>query len=109
MTRADWALINCASRLLKPDGILAVHVSNQYLNLQPVVAAAAASLEKEAVLVSNEDDHPKGIYAAAWILLGNPESLEGQPKIEEAGRLLRPARYQALWTDDRSELFRLLK
>jgi SAM-dependent methyltransferase len=96
-------------RQLKPDGILAVHVSNQYLNLQPVVAAAAASLEKEAVLVSNEDDHPKGIYAAAWILLGNPESLEGQPKIEEAGRILRPARYQALWTDDRSELFRLLK
>jgi SAM-dependent methyltransferase len=96
-------------RELKPDGILAVHVSNQYVNLQPVVAAAAASLAKKAVLVTNEDDHPKGIYAAAWILLGDPQALDGRPKIEEAGPILPPAKYQALWTDDRSGLFRLLK
>ena len=30
-------------RKLKPSGVLAVHVSNKYLNLQPVVRAAAAS------------------------------------------------------------------
>jgi SAM-dependent methyltransferase len=96
-------------RELKPDGILAVHVSNQYVDLQPVVAAAAAALRKEAVLVANQDDHPNGVYAAAWILLGSPQVLDGQPKIEEAGRILPPAKYQALWTDDRSGLFRLLK
>ena len=59
-------------RHLKPGGVLAVHISNKYLNLEPVVAAAAAWLDKEAVLISNPDDHQNGVYAATWILVGDP-------------------------------------
>jgi hypothetical protein len=96
-------------RELNPNGVLAVHVSNKYLDLEPVVAAAAAVLEKEAVLITNENDPSKGIYAATWILLGSRQALAGLPGIEEAGRILPPGKNEELWTDDYSDLFRLLK
>src|SRR5262249_8388778 len=44
---------------LRPGGILAVHISNRYLYLEPVVAAAAETLGKEAVIINNPDDHTK--------------------------------------------------
>ncbi len=96
-------------RHLKPDGVLAVHISNKYLNLEPVVAAAAAWFNREAVIVNNLDDHPKGIYAASWILVGSRTGFLGQPRIEKAGTILAPARKGVLWTDDYSSLLKLLK
>jgi len=96
-------------RHLKPDGILAVHISNKYLNLEPVVSAAATALAKEAVMVNNEDDHANGIYAATWILLGDYRAFTGGRRIEQAGTVLAPAGKKYLWTDDYSSLLRLLK
>jgi SAM-dependent methyltransferase len=96
-------------RHVKPDGLLAIHVSNQYLNLTPVVEAAAASLKKEAVIINNNDDHAQGVYAASWIVLGNSPAFYGHQKIEESGTILPPARQGDLWTDNYSSLFRILK
>jgi hypothetical protein len=96
-------------RHLKPRGVLAVHISNKYLDLEPVVAAAAAWFDKEAVLISNLDDHRKGVYAASWILVGSRAGFLGQPRIEKAGTILAPAKTRALWTDDYSSLLKILK
>ena len=96
-------------RHVKPDGLLAIHVSNQYLNLTPVVQAAAASLKKEAVIINNNDDHAQGVYAASWIVLGNSPAFYGHQKVEESGAILPPARQRDLWTDNYSSLFRILK
>ena len=96
-------------RQLKPDGVLAVHVSNKYLDLQPVVAAAAADLGKEAVLIQNAEDPPKGITAAIWILVGNPAGFEGQRQIEAKGLIIFPPSRDRLWTDDYSNLFAALR
>ena len=96
-------------RHLRPDGILAVHISNKYLNLQPVVASAAAWLNKEAVIVTNPDDHQKGVYAATWVLLGSRAGFAGQQRIEKAGAILAASGTKNLWTDDYSSLLRALK
>ena len=96
-------------RHLKPDGVLAVHVSNQYLNLEPVVDAAAASLRKQVIRIDNKDDHPRGIYSATWILMGSPERFYGREKIGEAGTVLPATETFAVWTDDYSSLIRILK
>jgi hypothetical protein len=96
-------------RHLKPDGILAVHISNKYLNLDPVVSAAATALHKEAVMVNNDDDHGNGVYAATWILLGDHDAFAGARKIEQAGTVQAPAGTKYLWTDDYSSLLRILK
>lgn len=94
---------------LKPDGVLAVHISNSYLDLRPVVAGAAANLGKEAVLIQNLDDHPRGISVAVWVLLGDPAKFEGQRDIERKGAILLPGAKNRMWTDDFSNLFEALK
>ncbi len=95
-------------RHLKPGGVLAVHISNQFLNLVPVVAGAASSLGKEAVRIKNEPDGARGISRATWILVGNPEGFLGKAEIEKAGTVLDSTFPQILWTDDYSSLFKVL-
>ncbi len=96
-------------RHLKPAGVLAVHISNKYLDIEPVVASAAVALGKEAVSITNADDHQKGIYAASWILVGTPSGFAGHKDIERAGTVLPTVGVANLWTDDYSSLLRILK
>ncbi len=86
-------------RHLKPDGMLAVHVSNQYLNLAPVVQGAAAFLGKHSVIVNSPDDHANGIYRASWILIGNQNDSRRQSDIEGVGEL--PTQRQEFHSVDR--------
>jgi SAM-dependent methyltransferase len=106
LTREAFALY---FRQLKPDGVLALHISNQYLNLQPVVEAAAVDAGKEAILVNNDDNQREGIYAASWILLGNPGGFYGKREMEAAGAILLPLGRQRLWTDNYSSVLKVLK
>jgi lipid-A-disaccharide synthase-like uncharacterized protein len=96
-------------RRLKSDGVLALHISNQYLDLRPVVEAAAREIGKEAILVNNADDHPQGIYAASWILMGSQQGFYGRHEMEAAGAILHPSPNERPWTDDYSSLFHILK
>ena len=96
-------------RHLRPDGILAVHISNRHLNLAPVVSAAAARLGKDAVLISNQNDRPNGISLANWVLLANHEVFGGLPSIGKVGQLLAASGNEKLWTDSYSSLFAVLK
>lgn len=96
-------------RHVKSDGVIAVHVSNQFLDLEPVVEAAASALDKEALSISNGDDYPDGIFATNWILVGNPEAFAEQPELADAGAQLTASRRDVLWTDDYSSLFKILK
>ncbi len=97
-------------RHLKSDGVLAVHISNQYLNLQPVVAGAASCLGKEAIIVNRDVEKNKGVYPATWVLLGSRDGFLAQSEIEKAGHVLPEtgANIQ-LWTDNYSSLWRILK
>ncbi len=94
---------------LRPDGILAVHISNRYLDLEPVVAAAAQKLGKEAVLINNPDDHANGIFVARWVLLANRGVLPGLPSVEKAGKPVTASGRVKLWTDSYSSLLPVLK
>ena len=46
-------------RHLKPEGILAVHTSNTYLNLSPVVQLLAQEAGCDAQMIINDDEHRK--------------------------------------------------
>ncbi len=56
-------------RHLKPDGILAIHTSNTYLDLNPVVQLLADDARYPARLITNSDDHRKLIDASDWVLV----------------------------------------
>jgi SAM-dependent methyltransferase len=95
-------------RHLKPDGILAVHISNRYLKLAPVVKLAAAESGKPAWQVDSADDDLREIYAASYVLVSARPGFFNAPLLR--GKLLPIAVPSSLreWTDNYSTLWPLL-
>ena len=60
-------------RHLKPGGILAIHTSNTYLDLNPVVQLLADDAHYPARLITNDDDLRKLIDASDWVLVTRNE------------------------------------
>jgi SAM-dependent methyltransferase len=95
-------------RHLKPDGILVVHISNRYLNLQPVLAGEIKEIGKIGRVVDTEDDDTQDLFGATWVLIRNPAFGFSQ-SITNSSSDLAKARQIRLWTDDYSNLFQILK
>jgi len=97
-------------RHLKPGGILAVNVSNKHLDLRPVMERGAAAVGRIALFYSydapEEDSFCKN---ADWVLIAEPNVRETQPKLFAAGQVLKPYTGFRAWTDDFSNMFRILK
>jgi SAM-dependent methyltransferase len=94
-------------RHLKPDGILAIHVSNRYLDLEPVVTAAAQALRKAARVVDEHED-TSVCFATAYVLLANREAVLEDAAFATARTPYLDSRVPA-WTDDYSNLFYILR
>lgn len=94
-------------RHLKPDGILALHVSNAHLDLEPVVDKLGITLGKHATLVSSAEDDVEEIYSSDWVLMTSQPLTS--PEIEEAAGKLRSNPDMRVWTDDYNNLFQILK
>jgi SAM-dependent methyltransferase len=95
-------------RHLKPDGILAVHISNRYLDLAPVLAGEAQVTGKIGRVVETEDDDSQDLFGTTWVLIRNPGTGFSQ-EIQGRSFDLAHARKVRLWTDDYSNLFQILK
>jgi hypothetical protein len=94
---------------LKPGGILALHISNQHLNLKPIVWQLADMIGKEGLIFyyTSEDIRSK---PSLWILLTNNQDFLQNPdvlKFSSPREVDTPA--IRLWTDDYSNLFQVLK
>jgi hypothetical protein len=97
---------------VRPDGIVAFHVSNRFLDLIPVVARLAREHGAHAVLVSDVEDDDDGSRRSRsdWVLVSRDPAALKRPAIAEAGA--RPAEDQPAWrtwTDDYSNLIQILK
>jgi len=111
------------SRHLVDDGILAIHLSNQYLDLPPVVVQLAEHLGLDYALIEDnrksdrdakhgplaESDRDLGLYSSTWILIAALEGTldaevirSGTSEPDEVPEGLR------LWTDDSTSLFPIL-
>ena len=98
-------------RHLKPQGVLAVHVSNGYLDLPPVVKAAARALGTRAVEVTSPEDQANAISRATWMLVEPPGARDGIAGIAEAAHSSEESEDKVVraWTDDYSNLIEILK
>jgi len=97
-------------RHLKADGVIAVHVSSQHLNLPLVVCKAAEHFRMEAVLIEDTDDDEMGIMASDWVLLTNNERFLAQNPVKQAA--VEPEgdfEDIRLWTDDYVNLFQIFE
>jgi hypothetical protein len=94
---------------LKPDGILAFHTSNSYLQLAPVVKQLANSFGYPARLIENEPDEDNLISTADWVLVTRNRQFLDLPIIERGQQSIRiPAGFRP-WSDDYNNLFQILK
>lgn len=101
--------IEVYARHLAPGGIVAIHISNRFLDLKPVLANIA---EATGLTVRHVADSPSDDVAASstdWVLLAR------DPKAFEVGELakraepLATAPQMSLWTDNFNNLLDVLK
>jgi len=95
-------------RHLRQDGILAVHISNRYLDLQPVLLGETKAAGKAARVVDTEDDDTQDVFGATWVLMASATT-GFTPDELGASAPVRTERSVRLWTDDYSNLFQILK
>jgi len=94
---------------LAPDGIIAAHITNLHLDLQPVFWQLAKEYGLSTVRVNYEGDSNGG-YASHWILLARNPGLLNIPAMQDhAVDLNGYSTNLKLWTDDYSNLFQILK
>jgi len=92
---------------MRSDGILAVHITNLYVDLTDVVRNAASAIGMHAVLFS---EYPENWYLNGndWVLMGNSTLLYSSDTRDRQSDwpsdIPRPIR----WTDDFSNLFDVL-
>lgn len=96
-------------RVLRPGGILAVHVSNEYLRLAPVVRGAAEALGKEAVLVHQAPDTSRAEESSDWVLVTGNATFLADPVVREAATPWTEEDSPILWTDRRASLLPVLR
>ncbi len=99
-------------RHMKPDGIVAFHVSNRFLDLVPVVARIAEEHGAHAVLVQDdpEEDDPSGRSRSDWVLVSRRgEALAAKPIAEKDSTPAQDRPDWRTWTDDYSNLIEILK
>lgn len=114
LTKEAFALYD---RHLKTNGVLAVHVSNRYLNLEPVVTNLAREFDYQLAVISY-DEAPEDefdeeaewwIYSSTWILLTRSADIL---KAEAIARAMSPPKTNditiPLWTDDFASVFQIL-
>ena len=96
-------------RHLGPEGMLAFHLTNRFLQLPPVVLANARALGLHAVLVHDEAEQSDALRRTDWVLVGRDTARLQHPNIMQA--VLAPAVIPGLrpWTDDFNNLLLILK
>jgi len=97
-------------KLLKPDGVLAVHISNRYLDLAPVCARGAEFVGKKATVVSDDASDNTFANSTTWVLITSQDNNVFQSSTFE-GANMYPATAAAAfrgWTDDYSSILPIL-
>jgi hypothetical protein len=95
-------------RHLRPDSMIAVNISNRYLDLAPVVAGLADHFGYRTQRVDSMANPALGQFPADWIVL-SPRGPHDVPQTKTADVTGAPAPRKVLWTDDHSNLFEILK
>jgi len=108
LTREALALYR---RGLAEDGIVAWHISNRYLDLRPVLQGLAEDAGMTALIFS--DNHvpkaPGGRFPSVWVVMSaGPKTLDAI-RSDNRWLPLQSPRPPILWTDERSDVFSVLR
>ena len=96
---------------LSTNAIIAIHVSNHYLDLEPVVVNLARHFGYSfATLDYEENDEDWWFYSSTWMLLSRNEHIINSAPIKYAASAATTNSVSVpLWTDDFASLFQILR
>ncbi|AFE07348.1 ferrichrome ABC transporter permease [Corallococcus coralloides DSM 2259] len=96
---------------LAPHGVLAMHISNQHLDLVPISLAHARAAGLAAALVARDSDGDA--VSSSWMLLSrDPEFFWGSTFSKSRARVRRlvlRGEPEYVWTDERSSVLQALR
>ena len=97
-------------RHLAPDGVLAIHISNRYLDLEPVVENVAKEFGYRRLSISDGDGEKDWwIYSSTWVLLSKNEPLMTLIASKtESAKSEASTKKVPLWTDDYASLWPIM-
>ena len=107
LTREAFAIYR---RHLATGGVLAVHISNHYVNLEPTLAAEVGDGAWDARLFEDAAGEDVMAYASKWVLLAEPGRGAFDGAIFAGGRA--PVRTEGdppAFTDERTSLWSMLR
>ena len=98
-------------RHLNTNAIIAVHISNHYLDLEPVVVNLARRFGYTFATVDyEENDEDWWFYSSTWMLLSrNAQTINSAPIKYAATPVTTNSVSVPLWTDDFASLFQILR
>jgi hypothetical protein len=99
-------------RHLKPDGAIAVHISNRHLNLLPVLVGVARHFHQMLICLDWDDKcRPWWFSSSRWVVLSRNQSFMLSEPITSRATLM-PKWYgenPTVWTDDYASLFSIVR
>jgi hypothetical protein len=98
-------------RHLAPNGVLAIHITNRYLALAPVVKQLADELGYGSALIAHEpsDTEPWSTARSEWVLVTRDIAFLNTPEIADHRVAIQARPELRVWTDDFHNLFEVLK
>jgi hypothetical protein len=96
-------------RHLAPGGIIAFHVSNQYLNLAPEIGQLAVATGMQSRLIESAGDDATGAYRSTWVLLTDSPAFFDRAEIAAVATPTPTLPHLRTWTDDYSSLLPILQ
>jgi spermidine synthase len=95
-------------RHLQPEGVLAVHISNRYINLEPVLERGAVALGKSARVFDTNANKARTCNRSIWVLLASDPAVFNREELK-SGLPAAPAPWLQAWTDDYSNIYKVLR
>jgi len=90
-------------------GLLALHVSNRYLRLEPIVAAIAAKNGMVCRIFADSDNVPPGKTESSWIVLADSEADLGKTFTAPPWEPIPLNSEIPEWTDDYQDILRIIR
>lgn len=98
-------------RVVKDDGLIALHLSNNHLNLLPVVVNAADHLRLAVRAFKTPGNPEVAADNALWVIVGEDQNVMQQLRTMGVGGYtpsVQDAKHVPLWTDKYSSLWHVL-
>jgi SAM-dependent methyltransferase len=96
-------------RHLKPDGVIAFHISNRYLDLKGVTKQLAKDAGMRALQVTDDPSDDSYLYRSDWVLITNNSLFFHDLKSKGLGKEFDGKVRLQPWTDSFNNLFEVLK